>query len=755
MQEEKQNQYRPAIPGDLPVGAMPGVGEKRAQSFAKAGVTALSDLLHYYPRAYQNRGDVRNLADIREGTRTGETITCSAVLTVGTEPQMRMIRRGMTLVKFSAFDESGSCEITYFNMDYVRRTFHVGATFRFFGQFRYDYGRVQVTNPIYEPWVEGRILPSIVPVYPLTAGLSQKLLYQCTGEALMRLAGNLSEYLPAWILREASLPSHSWMVNVLHRPQSLEQLEAARKRLVFEELFLQFVCMAQNGGGAKIPNRYPLTWQDIARFTACLPYALTDSQMRCISEIAGDMAGEYAMNRILIGDVGSGKTVVAALSIYLAVRSGYRAALLVPTEILANQHYRELSALFEKLGIGTVLLTGSTGKKKREAILASVRDDGLTMDADRAAVIIGTHALLTDDVQIDRLGLVVIDEQHRFGVMQRSAILEKGEDCHCLFMSATPIPRTLSLVAYGSLAVSSIDALPKGRQPIDTFIVNSSYHARMLNFIRKQAEEGHQIYIVCPAVEEAAKPEKEETDPENLSNLSLFDMNPDPAAGTHTPGAYEPGIQARIDEALTPDALPLKAAAAYAETLAEELPELKVGLVHGKMKPAEKDAVMDAYCRGEIHVLVATTVIEVGVNVPAATLMIVENAERFGLSQLHQLRGRVGRGNAKSYFILVSDSHEENAMARLKILKDTANGYEIAQADLEMRGAGDFITGTGVRQSGQSMFRLAASCRDTEFMEHTARLAKELIGEDPELEAYPALREKVDRIRYAGSHMEN
>ncbi|MBQ8401164.1 MAG: ATP-dependent DNA helicase RecG, partial [Clostridia bacterium] len=700
-----------------------------------------------------NRGDVRDLAQIREITAGGEPLTCSAVLTVGTEPQVRMIRRGMTLVKFSAFDETGTCEITYFNMEFIRRTLHVGASFRFFGQFRYDYGRVQVNNPIFEPWTEGRVLPSLVPVYPLVAGLSQKMLYQYTGEAIMRLGGTLTEYLPAWILREASLPAHGWMVNTLHRPQSLEQLEAAKRRLVFEELFLQFVCMAQNGGGAKIPNRYPLSWKDISRFTTLLPYDLTASQMQCLAEIAGDMAGEFAMNRILIGDVGSGKTVVAAISAYLAIRSGYRVALLVPTEILAAQHYRELSVQFAALGIGTVLLTGSTARKKRESILAALRDDGMTMDEDCASsgmrsvsLIIGTHALLTEDVQIDRLGLVIIDEQHRFGVMQRSAILEKGEDCHCLFMSATPIPRTLSLVAYGSLSVSSIDALPKGRHPIDTFIVNSSYHARMLNFIRKQAEEGHQTYIVCPAVEEIRKKEKEETDAENLSNVSLFDPAPE---------ELQVHMGSGMDAALTPDAPPIRAAVTYAQTLAEELPELKVGLVHGTMKPAEKDAVMESFCRGETQVLVATTVIEVGVNVPAATLMIVENAERFGLSQLHQLRGRVGRGDAKSYFILVSDSHEEGAMARLKILKDTANGYDIAQADLEMRGAGDFITGTGVRQSGQSMFRLAANCRDTGFMEHTARLAKELVGEDPELTGWPVLREKVDRIRYAGSHMEN
>ncbi len=733
---------------DIPVAALSGVGEKRGQALAAAGIFTMTDLLHYYPRAYQNRGDVRSLESIRGITKTGEPVTCSAVLTVGTEPQVRRIRNNLTLVKFSAFDESGTCEITYFHMEYVKRTFHVGSVFRFFGRFTYDYGRVQVTNPIYEAWVENRVLPELVPVYPLTAGLSQKMLYQYTGEAIMRLGGNLTEYLPAWILREASLPSHGWMVNVLHRPQSMEQLEAARRRLVFEELFLQFVCMAQNGGGAKIANRYPLTWNDISRFEALLPYELTDGQKKCLGEIASDMAGAYAMNRILIGDVGSGKTVVAAIAAYLTIRSGYRAALMVPTEILAAQHYRELSALFEKLGIGTVLLTGTTPKKKREAILASLRDDGLSMDENAVSLIIGTHALLTGDVQIDRLGLVIIDEQHRFGVMQRSAILEKGEDCHCLFMSATPIPRTLSLVAYGSLDVSSIDVLPKGRQPIDTFIVNSSYHARMLNFIRKQAEEGHQTYIVCPAVEEKPK-EKESTDPEELANLSLFDLSPVIGSG------MEAGVQTRMDVPAAPDAPPLKAAVTYAETLAKELPELKIGVVHGKMKPAEKDAVMASFCRGETHVLVATTVIEVGVNVPSATLMIVENAERFGLSQLHQLRGRVGRGEAKSYFILVSDSREENAMARLKVLKDTASGYAIAQADLEMRGAGDFITGTGVRQSGQSMFRLAASCRDTDFMEHTAKLAKELIGTDPELSGWPELRTKVDRIRCEGNRMEN
>ena len=731
---------------DMPVAALTGVGEKRAEAFAKAGIFTMADLLHYYPRAYQNRGDVRSLETIREITKTGEPVTCSAVLTVGTEPQVKRIRNNLTIVKFSAFDETGACEITYFHMEYVKRTFHVGAVFRFFGRFQYDYGRVQVTNPIYEAWVENRVLPELVPVYPLTAGLSQKMLYQYTGEAIMRLGGSLTEYLPAWILREASLPSHGWMINVLHRPQSLEQLEAAKRRLVFEELFLQFVCMAQNGGGAKIANKYPLTWNDISRFEALLPYALTDGQKKCLGEIAADMAGEWAMNRILIGDVGSGKTVVAAIAAYLAIRSGHRAALMVPTEILAAQHYRELSALFEKLGIGTVLLTGTTPKKKREAILASLRDESLSMEEDTASLIIGTHALLTGDVQIDRLGLVIIDEQHRFGVMQCSAILEKGEDCHCLFMSATPIPRTLSLVAYGSLAVSSIDVLPKGRQPIDTFIVNSTYHARMLNFIRKQAAEGHQTYIVCPAVEEKAK-EKESTDPEELANLSLFDLSPEQMQTS--------GFQTRMDTVPAPDAPPLKAAVTYAETLSEELPELRIGVVHGKMKPAEKDAVMEAFCRGEVHILVATTVIEVGVNVPSATLMIVENAERFGLSQLHQLRGRVGRGDAKSYFILVSDSHEESAMARLRILKDTASGYAIAQADLEMRGAGDFITGTGVRQSGQSMFRLAANCRDTDFMEHTAGLARELIGEDPELAGWPELRKKVDRIRYEGNRMEN
>ncbi len=736
------------ITASTPLTVLPGVGTKRAETLAKAGLATMGDLVTYYPRAYQHRGDVRSLEDIRTITKTGEPLTCSAVLTVGTEPQVRRVRKDLTLVKFSAFDETGACEITYFHMEYVKNCFHVGSTFRFFGRYVFDYGRVQVTNPLFEAWVEGKVLPELVPVYPLSAGLTQKMLYQYTGEALMQLGMGLTEYLPGWICREASLPPFGWMVNALHRPQSLEQLEGARRRLVFEELFIQFVCMAQNGGGVKIPNRYPLLWQDVTTFLSLLPYTLTPSQFSCLGQIREDMAGEYAMNRILIGDVGSGKTVVAALSAYLAIRSGYRAALLVPTEILASQHYRELSALFTRLGIGTYLLTGSTPKKKRDAILAALRDDTGSLDVEmdtaglrNASLIIGTHALLTEDVQIDRLGLVIIDEQHRFGVMQRSAILEKGQDCHCLFMSATPIPRTLSLVAYGSLDVSAIDALPRGRQPVDTFLVNSTYHARMLNFIRKQAAEGHQTYIVCPAVEERTR-EKEETDGENLSNLSLFDMTPEQ-------------LQTRIDLALTPEAPPLKAAVTYAQTLQEELPELGVGLVHGKMKPAEKEAVMDRFCRGELQVLVATTVIEVGVNVPSATLMIVENAERFGLSQLHQLRGRVGRGDAKSYFILVTDTFDEQALSRLKIIKDTANGYEIAQADLEMRGAGDFITGTGTRQSGQSLFKLASSCRDTAFMEHTAALAKELVDGDPMLEGYPVLRGMVDRIRFAGSHMEN
>lgn len=701
--------------------ALSGVGDARRAALEKAGIRTLGDLVLDFPRAYQDRGTIvpiARLCDLEEGR------PAAILATVATEPQFRVIRRGMSLTKFRVFDESGTLEITYFNMPYVREAFHIGATYRFFGKYnRAPNGKMQTANPIYEPFSEDKPLPSIVPVYSLPGGIRQKQMHQMTGEALRLCGAEITETLPPEILQRMALPARSYMIHALHRPENMAHLERAKRRLVFEELFLQFLCMAQSGAGEAKPNPCVMADTDTTPLTALLPYSLTGAQSRAIAEIAADVSGKNRMNRILIGDVGSGKTVVAAAGAYLAVKNGYRAALLVPTEILAAQHHADLAPLFAGLGIRAELLTGSTPKKKRAQITDALTDETLTIDGSgKVDVIIGTHALLTESVVIDRLGMVIIDEQHRFGVMERAAILDKGDGCHCLVMSATPIPRTLSLVAYGGLSRSVLDEMPAGRQKIDTFLVDSTFHERLIGFIRKQKAEGHQTYVVCPAVEEAEPEEKASADPEDLANMQL----------TLEPEEEKP---------------PLKAAVAYAETLAQELPELSVAFVHGKMRPADKEEVMRRFVAGAVDVLVSTTVIEVGVNVPNATLMIVENAERFGLSQLHQLRGRVGRGQAKSYFVMVTDSTQESSLERLRVIKKYMDGYEIAEMDLALRGPGDFITGSGTRQHGEDRFRLAASCRDTALIEESVSLARAVIDRDPTLSAMPAIRLQLDRLR--------
>ncbi len=701
--------------------ALAGVGEARRAALEKAGICTLGDLVLDFPRAYQDRGTIVSIARLAE---LDENTPCAILATVATEPQFRVIRRGMSLTKFRVFDESGTLEVTYFNMPYVRDAFHIGATYRFFGKYnRAPNGKMQTANPIYEPFSEDKPLPAIVPVYSLPGGIRQKQMHQMTDEALRLCGAEIAETLPPAILQEMALPARSYMIRTLHRPETMADLERAKRRLVFEELFLQFLCMAQSGAGEAKPNPCVMADTDTTPLTALLPYSLTGAQSRAIAEIAADVSGKNRMNRILIGDVGSGKTVVAAAGAYLTVKNGYRAALLVPTEILAAQHHADLAPLFAGLGIRAELLTGSTPKKKRAQITDALTDETLTIDGSgKVDVIIGTHALLTESVVIDRLGMVIIDEQHRFGVMERAAILDKGDGCHCLVMSATPIPRTLSLVAYGGLSRSVLDEMPAGRQKIDTFLVDGTFHERLIGFIRKQKAEGHQTYVVCPAVEEAEPEEKASADPEDLANMQL----------TLEPEEEKP---------------PLKAAVAYAETLQKELPELSVAFVHGKMRPADKEEVMRRFVAGAVDVLVSTTVIEVGVNVPNATLMIVENAERFGLSQLHQLRGRVGRGQAKSYFVMVTDSTQESSLERLRVIKKYTDGYEIAEMDLALRGPGDFITGSGTRQHGEDRFRLAASCRDTALIEESVSLARAVIDRDPTLSAMPAIRLQLDRLR--------
>lgn len=701
-----------------------GIGPVRAKAFADVGIETAGDAIRYLPRAYQDRGDVRTL---REPGIAEDGLPHSFILTVSAEPVARTVRRGMNILKFRAFDESGTAEITYFNQPYLKNTIHTGDTFRFFGKLRLDKNALKLSSPIIERWRDDVPLRGIVPVYPLGAGLTQKVISRVVAESIALCAAEPLEYLPDDVLRENGLAAERFALENIHNPLSPEYLAFAKKRLTFDELTTIAAAMGE-AGRVRRTGAVPIENTDLSPFLSRLPYALTGAQARSVSEIAADMQKDTPMNRILTGDVGSGKTVCAAAAIFLAVRSGHQAALMVPTEILANQHFRELEPLLSELGYRVALLTGAVPAAAKRQLLERLANAEIDL-------VIGTHALITGDVVFHDLALVVTDEQHRFGVLQRAALADKAKSVHTLVMSATPIPRTLSLIAYGDLSLSRIDEMPPGRQKVDTFVVDESYRPRLLAFIRKQAAEGHQTYIVCPSVEEIKQPAKKKADedPEEMTNLSLFAL----------PEEQQP---------------PLKAAVTYAAELTDALPELSVAFVHGKMKSAEKDGVMRRFAAGEIDVLVSTTVIEVGVNVPSATLMIVENAERFGLSQLHQLRGRVGRGDAKSYCVLVSDAKGETARRRLDSMKKTSDGFRIAEEDLAIRGPGDFLaSGSEVRQSGAAALNLAATCTDPALIEAATAAANAILDADPTLTLpeHAPLRERVDRLRLRSANTEN
>lgn len=691
--------------GDRSVTTLKNIGESRRRAFERVGVTTLDSLSRYYPRAYQNRGNVASLSEIKEKLMAEEINgPFSCILTVATQPRVHLIRRGMSLLKFRAFDETGVCEITYFNQNFLKDTFVVGSTFRFWGKFTLSKNTLQAASLIHEPYVEGRELPPIVPVYPLTSGLSQKIVSESVKEALRSVLPECEEYLPVPILEASALPTTAYAVRNIHFPENEEALQVSKRRLIFDEVFTASVALGLSGGRKRTLASALIKDIDTSEFEKALPYSFTSAQRRCVGEILSDMSGKFSMNRMLTGDVGSGKTVVAATAAYVCLKNGHDCLFMVPTEILANQHYNDLSALFGKLGFEIYLLTGSTPTAKKREILRCLADP------DIPTLVIGTHALLTNDVIPASLGLVIIDEQHRFGAAQRAALADKSEGIGTLVMSATPIPRTLSLVVYGTLDVSRIDELPAGRQPVDTFVVGESYRQRLNAFIKKQVDEGHQVYVVCPAIEEI-KEKKASENPEEMSDITLFD------------NIYE-------EEEKTP----LKAAETYAEELSMALPMLNIAIAHGKMKTSEREEVMSRFCAGEVDLLVSTTVIEVGVNVPNATLMVVENADRFGLSQLHQLRGRVGRGSAKSYFVLVSDAKGERAKERLGTIKRCRNGYDIAEEDLKQRGPGDLFGENGaVRQHGSSSLVLAAACTDTELLGMATDMAAAVLKQDPKL----------------------
>lgn len=689
-----------------PVTALTGISEARGAAFAKLGVGTLGELCRFYPRTYENRGHPCTVADAGRFAGSGEPV--AMVLTVGAQPQITTIRRGMTLVRFPAFDETGTCTVTYFNQTFLKSTFQTGLSFRFFGRVTKSGGRLSLNAPKHEPLPlgdpgDGSLLPALYPVYRLSEGLTQKLVSDAAAKALAAVypAGSeIPDPLPDAVRDRYALCSFGYAIHNIHAPENEAALDAARKRLIFEELLLFSLGLRLRKAARLSRLAPPMEPVDMTPFLSAQPYALTGAQTRAINDFLRDMTDGHApMNRLLSGDVGSGKTVCAAAALYIAVKNGYQAALMAPTEILAHQHYEDLAPMFAKFGVSVELLVGSTKPKEKARIKASLADGTLPL-------IIGTHALLEADVVMPRCGLVVTDEQHRFGVGQRAVLSRKAEHVHVLIMSATPIPRTLALMLFGDLDMSVLDEMPPGRQKVSTFAVDETYRERLNGFIRKQVTEGHQVYIVCPAVDEA-----EDDDA----------------------------------EAFLPERPTMKAAVAFARELSETVfPDLSVGFLHGKMKGAEKDAVMADFASGKTQILVSTTVIEVGVNVPNATLMVVENAEFFGLSQLHQLRGRVGRGNAKSWCILVSENKGETARARLEILCKSNNGYEIAQKDLELRGPGDFFASAGqtdpagsgfdVRQSGGLRFEIVSFCDDMAMIEDAFSAAGRIAEDDPALE---------------------
>ena len=661
-----------------------GIGEARAAALEKLGITTLGDLIAYFPRGYEDRTQVR---PIRELT-AGESVCVRGM--VAADLTAYRISGGRTIAKTRVVDDSGSLDLVFFNMEHRRDALHQGDVCVFFGKVEDNLRRKQMINPLFEPEGRQQVTGRIMPIYPLTAGVTQGLMARAARQGLDACRELLPDVLPDEVRQAHKLCYVNYAYENIHFPASPEALEVARRRLVFEELFL-LTCGLQLLRQRRRDVAGPACRQmSMEPFYRRLPFALTGAQRRAIADAVEDMVSGKPMNRLCQGDVGSGKTMVAAACIWFAVENGWQTALMAPTEILARQHYQGLAPLLARFSIRCALLTGSTRAKERREILAGLADGSIDL-------CIGTHALLTEDVQYRKLGLVVTDEQHRFGVNQRAALSQKAEDPHMLVLSATPIPRTLALVIYGDLDVSVIDELPPGRQKVDTFALGESYRPRVQAFIRKLAATGQQIFIVCPLVGEA-------------------DQIPDER----------------------------KAVTAYARQLQEQVfPDLRVAVLHGKMKPREKEKVMAAFAAGESDILVSTTVVEVGVDVPNATCMVVENADRFGLSQLHQLRGRVGRGKAKSYCFLLSDSQNEETRARLKVMTQTNDGFRISQEDLRLRGPGDFF---GQRQHGLPAMKIADLSCDMRLLDEAQTAARQLMERDPEL-TDPAHRPLRRRIR--------
>ena len=666
-----------------PVTILKGVGPTKAKQFANLNIFTLEDLICHFPRGYEDRTRLVTIDKLEP-----DVPACFKAMVMN-HPRTSHIRKGLDLTKVQVADHTARLNLTFFNQKFTTEQLQYGKEYIFYGAVSGDFIGYNMTSPVFEaldstPVTTRRILP----VYPLTAGLSNAAMLKAVRQALA-ICDPPAEVLPESVRRQYGILPAERAYYAIHEPTTMQEAEKAKQRLIFEEFFIFSAGLSLMRAARAGKSCTPYAALDLKKFYNALPFTLTGAQQKAILEIQGDLKKGAPMNRLVQGDVGSGKTMVAAAAAYMAIQNGQQAALMAPTEILAEQHFATLQKLFAPMGISVGLLTGSMTPKQKKLTREAIEKGEIRL-------VIGTHALVSESTVFHSLGLVITDEQHRFGVGQRAALSSKGADPHLLVMSATPIPRTLALIMYGDLEVSILNELPPGREPVDTFLVNESYRPRINNFIRKQVQQGNQCFVVCPAVEEN-------------------------------------------------DGMDMKAATVWAETLQQAVfPDLRVALLHGQMRASEKEAVMKDFAAGKADVLVATTVIEVGVDVPNATLMIVEDADRFGLSQLHQLRGRVGRGKAKSYCILNSQNKNPDTLARLKALCKTTDGFRIAEEDLKMRGPGDFF---GSRQSGLPVFRVANLSCDLQTLTQAQQSSKEWIEsgyvDEPEAQA---LRKRIGQL---------